>query len=230
MSREPRAIAPSPTDREGWRQAVREASLEAFRMEDIVAAVQHMLRDNDTSLASTLITFLSDKLMRMLTKKVSTNHRNQGKDIIEDAHGVLIAAILQPGSADGKALRTTFGACVRSRLADAIRRERRRDSRESAYELDTEGEIIEPVDRESWLLIGESAVVEEALRTIKDPKKELAFRFFMERVPYESKKGTSISKALGISEKTAREWIGEVQTQLKQWMEARHDRPRKRQP
>ncbi len=50
---------------------------------------------------------------------------------------------------------------------------------------------------------------------IKDDRKRLAFRLFMDDLPFKSKKYDSIAKALGIDEKTARLWIEEIQNQLK---------------
>ena len=50
---------------------------------------------------------------------------------------------------------------------------------------------------------------------IKDDQKRLAFRLFMDGLPFKSKKYDSIAKALGIDEKTARLWIEEIQKQLK---------------
>jgi len=228
MSQGPRTAAPLPTDRPGWRKAVNEQRLSQFRMEEIVGAVQAMLRDNDQSLLNSLVGYVSDALMRMLAKRVSKTHRNEGRDIIERAHDKLIDAVLRPDSADGKALRTTFGSCVRFRLADAIRHEQVDSEREPSYDLDEAGEPIEPANESSWLNIEASAEIEEILSVIKDGRKRLAFRLSMERVPYDSKDGHSISKALGISEKTARDWVREVQAQLKQWMETNHDRARQR--
>ena len=49
---------------------------------------------------------------------------------------------------------------------------------------------------------------------IADDRKRLAFYLFMEGVPFKSKKSASIEKALGIDEKTARQWIEEMSTQL----------------
>jgi hypothetical protein len=226
MRQKPREVGPSPTDRAGWRRAAREERLGHFRMEEIVAAIQAMLRDNDPSLVNTLIGYVSDALMKMLTKRVSRNHRNGGKDIIERAHDDLIEAILKPDSADGIALRTTFGSCVRFRLADAIRGELLNEGREPSYELDANGDPIEPADDASWRLIGANAEVEIILSKIEDRRKRLAFWLYSEDVPYESKKGASIGAALGISEKTAREWVDEVKTQLKQILEAQHDQER----
>ena len=57
-----------------------------------------------------------------------------------------------------------------------------------------------------------NCVLEE---NISDDRKRLAFRLFMDDVPYKSKKSNSIEKALGVDEKTAREWIHEVREHLK---------------
>lgn len=58
--------------------------------------------------------------------------------------------------------------------------------------------------------------VSRILECVADERKRLAFRLFMDEVPYKSKRKdvTSIAGALGISEKTAREWIMEVRDTL----------------
>ena len=50
---------------------------------------------------------------------------------------------------------------------------------------------------------------------VPDPKKRLAFRFFMDDVPFKSKRGGSIAGALNIDESTARLWVHEIQAMLK---------------
>jgi hypothetical protein len=63
----------------------------------------------------------------------------------------------------------------------------------------------------------EQVQVNRILESITDYKKRLAFQLFMNGVPYKSKrqKVNSIAQALDISEKTARDWIKEVQLLLK---------------
>jgi hypothetical protein len=58
--------------------------------------------------------------------------------------------------------------------------------------------------------------VNRILECVPDYRKRLAFQLFMDDVPYKSKRKdvTSIAGALGISEKTAREWIKEVRELL----------------
>jgi len=55
---------------------------------------------------------------------------------------------------------------------------------------------------------------ERALARIDDYRKRLAFRLFMEDIPYGSKRTYSIAEAVGVSAKTAEKWIEEVQRLL----------------
>ena len=49
---------------------------------------------------------------------------------------------------------------------------------------------------------------------IADDRKRLAFRLFMDELPFKSTRSNSIAEALGIDESTARQWIKEIQAQL----------------
>jgi hypothetical protein len=60
--------------------------------------------------------------------------------------------------------------------------------------------------------------VASVLQLITDDRKRLAFRLYMDGVPFKSKRCHSIAAALDISEKTARQWIKEVQEFLKSKM------------
>jgi hypothetical protein len=50
---------------------------------------------------------------------------------------------------------------------------------------------------------------------IADDRKRLAFRLYMDGVPFKSKRTNSIAKTLGVSDKTAEHWIAEVQEILR---------------
>jgi hypothetical protein len=60
--------------------------------------------------------------------------------------------------------------------------------------------------------------VNDVLELIPDHRKRLAFRLFMDGIPCKSRRGESIERAVGLSERTVREWIREVQEILKQHM------------
>ena len=63
--------------------------------------------------------------------------------------------------------------------------------------------------------LDEKMDVEDVLSNIVDDRKRLAFRLHMEGIPLDSKRTASIAKVLGVSSKTAGQWIEEVQTQLR---------------
>ena len=52
--------------------------------------------------------------------------------------------------------------------------------------------------------------IEHFLKVVTDDRKRLAFYLHMDRVPYGSERGNSIARALGVSAKTAKEWVEEV--------------------
>jgi hypothetical protein len=210
---------PKSTDLEGWRWAVEEDRHRQFRLEDIVAAIQDLGLQTDKRVLNALAKHLSDAIMRILSKRVDARHPNKGRDIIERTHAQIIDAVLDPTCSDGKALRIAFVPRVEFRIKDAISKEARAarmpwsegadESEQSppkgptlATCCDSDSEIVENMD------------VENVLRLITDDQKRLAFRLHMDGVPFKSKKACSIASSLGISEKTAREWIKEVQALL----------------
>jgi len=207
---------PSPADRQGWRNLVAAARLAGLPPEAIVAAIHHIGPNGDQRLLTALVGHISDVMLRYLRRRVGKNHPNEGLDIIERAHGQLLVALFKPDSVDGKRMRTDFWPLMKMRTIDAIRVERRHAGRYEPYATTEEGETIEPPDRLPGNYAEEAAAVEEALKKIIDPRKQRAFRLFMEGCPLAPGKGTtSIAQELGISAKTAGAWIAEVQALLK---------------
>ena len=72
--------------------------------------------------------------------------------------------------------------------------------------------------------VDERINVEGILDCVRNPDKRMAFHLFMDGVPYKSKKKNveSIAQALGISEKTAREWVKEVRQLLAEHEGVKH--------
>lgn len=219
---------PDSRDLEGWRRAVADGSYKQFRMEDIVAAIQDLGPCTDKAVLNPLAQHLSDVLLRILRKKVSTSHRNRGVDLIERTADQIIDAVLQPASADGKALRVAFVPRVEFRLKDALNAAAAAARNEELYEADKAStqcglttrrgkdgtaQELTPKDAAACAL-GGCMDVEQILEQIPHGQKRLAFRLFMDDIPFKSKKSASIADALGISEKTAREWVKEVQALL----------------
>ena len=106
-------------------------------------------------------------------------------------------------------------------------RAKRAKSAETGFELSpdeevgaTEGEEARPSKTiwDSALVDGVRAAEQQIDRfleiNIADDRKRLAFRLFMDELPFKSTRSNSIAKALGIDESTARQWIKEIQVQL----------------
>lgn len=110
---------PPSTDLEGWRQAIADGRLTTFRLEHIAAAFQD-LGPADRRVYDALTRHLSGAIMGMLLKRVDQNRPNWGKDIVDEVHDEVFASLLQPDSADGKALRVAFGPRVLFRMKTAI--------------------------------------------------------------------------------------------------------------
>ncbi|HLI12399.1 MAG TPA: sigma-70 family RNA polymerase sigma factor [Alphaproteobacteria bacterium] len=211
---------PSPSDLEGWESAAAGNRLRLFRPEAIVAAIQHIGPNGDQRLLSALISHVSDELLRIIRRLVGKNHRNEGEDIVLRAQHQLIVAILKPGSKDGQALCKTFRTCVEFRVADAIRAERKYAQRNQPFKTqpgvtdhgEDMVETIEPPEEGSE----QAAEVQRLLNRIPDPRKREAFRLHMDGCPLGPGIGTtSIAEQLGISAKTAGEWIAETKALLK---------------
>jgi hypothetical protein len=89
--------------------------------------------------------------------------------------------------------------------------------------------VIAPKVLESPLFDGvndtnEQIDVDRILECVPDYRKRLAFQLFMDEVPYGSKKEDvyTIARALGISDKTARDWIKEVRQLLAENENVKH--------
>ena len=200
---------PRSTDLDGWREAVADGRFRNFKMEAIIAAIQDLGPKTDKRVLNPLLLHASDTIVRILRSKVGRNHHNAGEDMITRAHGQLIQAMLNPKSADGKALRVAFVPRVQFRAADAIRVEQKNEKRERADEAidDLPGESP-PQEIDHSKELDEQIDVERVLSHVTDERKRLAFRLHMEGYPLESSKGASIAKALGVSSKTAGEPLG----------------------
>lgn len=210
--------APASTDLAAWRQAVEDGRYRQFRCEDIIAAIQDLGFATEKTVLNPLAKHVSDCMLHLLRGKVGRNHRNRGENIIEEVHTRLWVSLLDPSTADGRGLRNAFAPRVVFRMKDVLREEARGRLQslpdgdvEAADE--TEGEPT-AVFAESELAL-QQVEVNEILETIPDCRKRLAFSLHMDGIPCKSIRGASIAKALDISEKTARQWINEIQQLLK---------------
>lgn len=222
---------PKSNDLAGWQQALSEGLLRKFRLEDIVAAFQDLDPIAGKSVRNSLAEHLSNAVIGYLRRCIGNHHPNEGWDIIDRVHMAVFTAILQPSSPDGKGLRIAFIPRLRLRAMDALIVEDRafrhnapadQINSESPEELDASdvtgpdaASTLQNLPSPPQYVEGKFDVDRFLEENIHDARKRLAFRLLMDGIPAKSKMTTSIASALGISDKTARTWINEVQTILK---------------
>lgn len=216
--------APPPDSVDGWRAAAAGASgFGVFRMEDIVRAVQDPTLKADRQTCNALMGHISRVLFVELRKRVSTGWKNRGQDLIDDIHDTLIDAILRPSSADGTELGRRFWAVLNSRMIDAIRAEEKNQDRYIPSEIAFTGAPSHDGEDERNQVEADLAI-ERLLECVPDLRKRLAYRLHLKGIPSKSNKGTiSISRAMGVSDKTARQWIDEVDALVQEKIGDRND-------
>jgi hypothetical protein len=256
---------PKSTDLEGWRLAIQEGRLSGFRPELIAAAFQD-LGSRDEAVRRALTRQLSGIIIGMLRKRVDPGRPDNGNDVIFQVHEQIFRALLQPETADGKALRQAFGKIVIYRMFTALADEDRarivpapkflRSANHDQTDNDGKSDVVagEVEESEAADEAQEAAVLpptacedEEAApgKQLHDPelmrqpqacdqqidrdrlvsrvlgaiptyKKRLAYYLYLHDVPAKSKKQVSIAKACGVDEKNVRDWIEEIENDLKQ--------------
>jgi len=199
-------------DEAGWKAVVANRELGDCPPGEIVGALRALYLDGDRRLVQALTLHISDRITRRLRRLIGTDHPNDGEDIIERAHGVLLNAIFDPTSADGPELIEHFWARTRNRGIDAARVEGKYHHRHPALFASDDGEILIPADRRVDGGAG-SIDVSHVLSRIRDPKKRLAFRLYLEGMRIR-KGDPSIATVLGCDPKTAAKYIAEARAIL----------------
>jgi hypothetical protein len=95
---------PDPCDSEAWRQVIESQQLPTIRGQSLVAAIQQIGSKGGRRVLESLMKEISDRMMRILRKHIGRNHRNEGWDMIEEAHGKLIEAVLRPSATSAATL------------------------------------------------------------------------------------------------------------------------------
>ena len=207
-------VAPQSNDLDGWRAAVREELHHDLRTEDLVAAIQDLGPGTDKAVLNPLAKEVSDRMMGCLRKLVDRSYPNEGEDIIWEIQVKLWTSLLQPNSPDGRGLRSAFYPRIRFRLLDQLRQEQGVKNATGLGaqppppddELGGDGPEVPDIAADSEL----AARAVDLVRDVPDSRKRLALRLHLDGVPCKSKRGPSIAEALGVSERTARQWVKEV--------------------
>jgi DNA-directed RNA polymerase specialized sigma24 family protein len=208
--------APPPEDLKGWSAVIATpGALERLKREDVIKAARHRAIQSDRRVFNALMEFLNRIFLKDASGRVKSGWQNAGQEIAERVHHHLIKAVLDPNSADGKQMERRYWAVLKNRTIDAVRKERKKlETTPDTVTLDdAEGIIANTRDSE---LAEMRADLERILLTVPDERKRLAIRLHLQGVPYKKGKGTtSICEVLGISDKTAGEWVAEMLVLIK---------------
>ena len=206
---------PLPTDHAAWCHVVQAGQLGRFPEARIVAAIQAGFNKPgvDQRAVGKMAEYISDRVETVLRGAVQRKpFPDDGRGIVEMAHGEMMKALFSPNSPDGKALRTAFMGALRKRATDHVRVALKAMKRSGEAPQDA-GDMPDP-DTELFSLDEQRLHVQLILEKIADERKREAFELHMNQVPFGGKKGHSIAEALGISADTASDWVQEVRTHL----------------
>ncbi|CAI9418913.1 hypothetical protein ANOBCDAF_04414 [Pleomorphomonas sp. T1.2MG-36] len=222
---------PPSDDLQAWQEIAHARRLGEFCPEDLVKVVQRIGPNGNQRLLTILVGHLSEVVFKMLCRSIRKSAWQRDDEHIWRPHHKIIVAILTPSSADGKALCRTFKAIVELRALDEMVERKKQKARYISSTLPVNddkpnaSDQLDSADPKPGDFLEQQAHVESVLKKISDPRKREAFRMHMEGISIgPTKKGTpSIAERLGVSSKTAGEWIEEVQTFLKTAMESQND-------
>lgn len=204
---------PLPSDHGAWCQVVRNGQLSRFPEAKIVAAVQaqHKRLERDQRIIDQMAEYVSDRMMRILRRAISTDFPNEGWDLVEAAHEKMLKALFLPQSPDGKGLRTAFKGTLVHRATDQARKAILEKQRFSYAE---DPGVLPTRSEELYSLAEQEAHVRALLDRIRDPQTRQAFELHMDGVPYGGTKGKSIAAELGISADKAAKLVKDAKRQL----------------
>jgi RNA polymerase sigma factor (sigma-70 family) len=210
-----RSSATGP-DRASWQDLVQSGRLDEQTLEEVVAACRRLDPEKDERLLGQLMVHVSVGATRYLAKQISRNRPNDGKDALDNIRSGMLAAILDPASADGLGYETAFYPRLRQRLIDELRREDKQRQRYEPLPQDEEGEEIEPADA-SALSPEQTAIISDVIQGLPDDKRK-AFLLHREGFKYfsEDPEVPTIASMLNRSDRTVRKWVAEAERLISQ--------------
>ncbi len=195
---------------EAWRQVLAAGLLASILPEEIFVACLELDRDTEPDLVGELMGDLAERATRFLRRRVSPGHPNRGDDIILGTVEKLQDALLVPGHSDVTGYSSGFYAKLAVRLADQIRKSRRRATREIVIEIDEDGDEIQFPDL-TGLSPDKAVEMGELLHDV-DAKKRQALALYAcgYRAYSDDPDIVTVGSLLGVSRKTAETWVREM--------------------
>ncbi|MEN3236382.1 RNA polymerase sigma factor [Methylobacterium ajmalii] len=199
--------------REFWQEATNGGSLDKHDPRTIVAACRRLDPAADRRLREQLLNHLCATAQRILRPQVSARHENRGEDAVLEVVGAMVVSILDPDSADGIGFETSFRGRLKTRLIDRVRKEEARRKVIRHFDTDPDdGTILEPRDWQSFSQ-EDMAVISSALDSLP-PNQRRALLLRRSGFGYTGPDGESISSMLGVTPKTAKDWVERAEKHL----------------
>lgn len=209
--------AGKPPVRGAFEGTVDENDLGSRKPEDLVAACREVR--TDPKFRGKALDHLSRIAKRYLTARVDKNLPDGGRGVVEAVVDGMLAAILDPGAADGVGYAAAFHAKLRQRLVDQVRKARLEVGRfEPANSTDGDegdGSMLAGVADRVSLNPEESMILQDILAALPEHYRK-AFLLDREGYPMSSGQGESIAVMLGITPKTAKGWIERAEAAIRQ--------------
>jgi DNA-directed RNA polymerase specialized sigma24 family protein len=191
--------------RQAWKDLVEAGRLADRGPEEIVAACRRPDEIQDERLRGRLLEHLCALARPFLTRRANKDMPNGGLDAVDEIVSNMSTAILDPAAKDGAGYEAAFYTKLQQRLTDRHRAWRVQQARVEPLPLDEEtGETLEPADAVG-LTPEEAATVESLIANLPE-KFRRAFLLHRAGFPVTSK-GECVSRMLGVTPKTAEDWI-----------------------
>ena len=192
---------------------VDDEDLGSRRPEDLVAACR--ASGADPNFVGKALDHLSSRATRFLTARIDRNLPDGGRGAIEAVVDGMLIAILDPDAADGVGFAVAFHAKLRQRLVDQVRKLRLEASRtEEPQPADGGDGEAEAADHVS-LSPEESLILGDMLAALPENQRK-AFLLDRAGFPMSSGNEESISSMLGVTPKTAKDWIDKAKAAIRQ--------------
>lgn len=204
-----------PTGKLSAGRTVDDEDLGSRRPEDLVAACR--ASGADPNFVGKALDHLSSRATRFLTTRIDRNLPDGGRGAVEAVVDGMLIAILDPDAADGVGFAAAFHAKLRQRLVDQVRKLRleanRTEEPQPADGSDGEAEA-DSADNVS-LSPEESLILGDMLAALPENHRK-AFLLDRAGFPMSSGNEESISSMLGVTPKTAKDWIDKAKAAIRQ--------------
>lgn len=208
VERQEAQVVPSgPT----WEELVNVQKLDAYRPEDVAAAIRHLPVVHSSSVRGRLLDHLRSRAQSYLTPRVDKNLPDGGRGAIKNVVDGMVDALLDANSTDGPGYAIAFNKKLRERLTDQVRKLRRDQQRFPEPAVDREdGEAHEPTHPSDELTPEEAAIAAGIIQSLPERHRKALALYRQGYRCSDAEGGETISSMMNVSIRTAEQWIRDV--------------------